>query len=1348
MIKTRTAFLMLAAVMWTVSAVAAESSIPVPGSWIVELESPPTLEYRGADSALQRVPGDDKRRTLAPTAPEATGARRFDAQATEVRQYVEHLDARRRDLLSAADNMLGRALEPKAVYRHVMNGFAAEMSAGEAARLAGMPGVVSVRQDRAHRKHLDEGPDLIGAPPVWMGMGDDSTRGEGVVIGVLDSGINWDHRYFSDDLSDTDGFDFTNPLGSQLGECSKASVPCNDKLIGVWNFADEGTDGKDADEVGHGTHVASTAAGNGWNFSLQNIPDKIFRTSGVAPRANVVSYKVCFQDHPDNSELDGRCVDSAIQQALDQAVDDGVDVVNYSIGGDPVDPWQDPTALEVLDLRSAGIVFVSSAGNAGPGRGTVSSPANAPWAMAVAASTHSRRIGKRARVAGVSNIFVQPGSGPELTGDVSGPVIPADAAGGSLLGCGTYPDGALESAIALVQRGECTFETKVDNAAAAGAVAVLVYNNVPGLPIAMAGLEETTIPSAMMGREQGQAALEAIGGNSTATLFADTAAIVNPEWEDIVAGFSARGPGVKAPGVLKPNLSAPGQDILAGSLPESASLGFLSGTSMASPHISGAAALLKSRHPDWTPDIIQSALETTAETAPMTFSGGPATALDRGNGRARVDRAAEIGLYLPISANDFRNANPVTGGDPAQLNLVGMYSEDCGGGCEFTRTLRALEAGSWSLSVDGELDATVTPDSFDLSSGQQVELTVSVAPGQLPLNALRESAIVLQPNGDLSQQRLRVAVSRDSELLVDANRGRSAIAAPVASVMPEAMFRTSALVRPTSEQFELLEDPVSSNPYSGSRGRRTFLVDAAEDTLLLRADIVASSADDIDLFIGRDDDGDGVAEESEEQCRSISPNEIESCEILSPDSGQWWILVQNWQASEAPPDSVTLEYAVLDAAEDPSLVASGPGRHPGGPLDVDLYWDQPAMRAGQTWIGAVGFSSTPDLLADLGVVPITIERESENAPRPTALFHGETRAVVVPANTAHEFLFVDVPPSATGLDIQVAGQSGVDGALYRLDHDEITGFAPATPPAPTSGALVTGSGSGAGFGLDHSAPAGGTLEPGRYYIVLDNTSAQEKRVNVSVSIEESAAADLPRFGLWSPLGRSIFQGFEWGAGATGFVIWYSYDEDGVPVFYNAVGDIDSARSTWSAPLLRTTSIGLRNNVSTVGRLGITALAEDDMIVSWRLNGAHGSERLKPDSPGTCPSVGGDTVSYSGHWNAPGQAQGGTTMVVTDATQAQVRYYFDELGVGRWVISSNRAGNGPLAEELDLLELRGFCPNCSEEPVTVETVGTYSRVFDGESSATETVEFQSRPPLEQSFSAEVSIEKLSLRRDCR
>ncbi|RFF27534.1 MULTISPECIES: S8 family serine peptidase [unclassified Wenzhouxiangella] len=1333
------------------TASAAKDSFRIPNQWIVELDSPPTLEFTGSQ-AMQLQSADGKSaKGLAATAPSVTGARKLDVESPEVQEYVQHLDAKRQAVMTRAGERLGRELRPKAVFRHIRNGFAAEMSADEARQLEKLSGVKSVRPDVAYPMLLDEGPGLIGAPALWNGITDAGmSRGEEVVVGVLDSGINWEHLYFSDDTAHTNGYEFTNPKGRQFGECSNASVPCNDKLIGVYNFADEGTNGRDPEGEGHGTHVASIAAGNRWRFSLQSVPNHSFNTSGVAPNANIISYKVCFLEHPDDDELDGKCVGSAVSEALDQVIEDGVDVVNYSAGGDEENPWQHLQAF--LNVRSAGILFVTSAGNSGPGRGTISSPANAPWVMAVASNTHRRRVGNRARVAGISDILVEPGTGPEIEEDVSGPVIVADELGSDLFGCEPYPDNSLDDAIAFIQRGDCTFEAKVENATDAGAAAVLVFNNVAGPAIVMGGLEETTIPAAMMTRARGEAALDSIRNSASmpsATMFSERAAVTDDELEDIVSTFSSRGPVRESPNVLKPNVSAPGQFILGGFVPDEDSLAFLSGTSMASPHVAGAAALLKSLNPDWTPDILQSVLETTAEVEGMTFNEGPTTALDRGNGRIRVDLAAEAGLYLPISTAEFEDANPANGGDPGQLNLAGVYSEDCAQECQFTRTVRALGNDSWTVSVEGELDVEVEPESFELNEGQSQTLTITVNSGRMPLGATPESTVVLRPAGDHSTQRLLVASTRSTDLEVTANRGRTSIAMPAESELPEAVFRTSPLVKPTRESFALVQDTTSSDPYSGTDGRKTFLLDTSENSLVLFAEVISSSAADIDLFVGFDENGNGVAEESEEECRSTSPNELEDCLIKMPQAGQWWVLVQNWEASASGmEDSVELDLAVLDATDDPSFVASGPGRHDGGPLNIDLYWDQPAMLRDERRIGVVGFASTPDLLADIDAVPVFVSRTGSNTPQSTALFDGETRSVVIPGNMAHDLLFIDVPPSANGLEIDVQGQTGVDGALYRLDHADIAGFAPDTPPAPVIGSLVSGSGSGDGFSLDYSAGIGSTLPAGRYYIVLDNTSTQERRVDVSVSIVESDEAALSRFGLYSPRDRVINQGFEWNAGAAGLVVWYSYDADGVPVFYNAVGSIDESRSTWWADLLRTTSIGVRNNIDTVGRLGITSLGEEDMIVSWRLNGAHGSERLGPDSATTCPTVGGEPVSYTGHWFAPGQAQGGTTVIVNDSFQAQVRYYFDDLGVGRWVISNARSGDGPLAEELDLLELRGFCPNCTEGPVTIEQVGTYTRIFEDEESATEIVEFESGPPLNQAYSTEVEIEKLSVRQACQ
>lgn len=1329
---------------------AEQTARAIPGQWIVELTDEPTLSYRGGESATLERSGKAAARPLAATAPDVTGAGRLDVNAPEVRAYTDYLDQRRETVIDRASIELGRTLTPHSVYRHALNGFAVDMSADEARALADVDGVAAVRPDMAYPLELDESPPLIGAPAFWNADSSDTNRGEGVVIGVIDSGINWEHVYFSDDTSDTGGYEYTNPFGEQLGECSKASVECNDKLIGVYDFADEGTNGRDPEGEGHGTHVASIAAGNPLNFEIPDI-DGNFNTSGVAPRANLVTYKVCFTEHPDDDELDGKCVGSAISQALDQVIEDGVDVVNYSIGGDAADPWSNGRAF--LNVRNAGIVFVTSAGNSGPQRGSITSPANAPWTLSVGSVSHRRRIGNSAEVAGVSDIFLQPGSGPEVTSDLTAPVIAADSVGDDMQGCSPFPSGAFDGAVAFIIRGECLFETKVNNASDAGAEAVLVYNHEDGGDaILMGGLEETSIPAAMMDNEQGEQVRAAIDAAASpqATLFADSRRILNSEWEDRVSSFSSRGPGVGAPDVMKPNVAAPGRDILAGFVPSGSNdpetaIGLLSGTSMASPHGAGAAAILRSRHPDWTPDMVISALETTAEAAPVRVGQSPASMLDRGAGRVRVDLAGDVGLYLPVTTQQFEDANPETGGEPGQLNLSGVMSSGCIDTCRFTRTVRAIESGSWSVSTEGDLDITVDPGAFSLSAGEEQELTIDVSAGDVPTGAFGDGAVVLASSEGLPTQRLAVGLQtmvaqlpEKLALNVETNRGRSTLAFDEVGEMAEAVFPSSGLERPVRESFTLFQDGSPDDPYSGGPGTETFHVEVPEDALLLFAEVVASDASDIDLFVGRDDSGDGIADEFEEVCRSTSPDELEECTVSLPEAGTWWIQVQNWESSgSSGGDGVELDMVALADSDDPSLTVFGPGRHESGPLEIPIYWDQPAMERDQRWLGAIGMSTTPDELANIGVTPVEITRSASQDPLAGPLFVDETLAVVLAGGATHERLYFDVPPGTDSISFEVSGDSSVQAELKRIDFDDISGFAPGTPPADGA-VLDAGSVSESGLTLSASPAAG------RWFVVLDNTSGQEAAVSVSVSLEADTPV-LSQRGLWSPRDRLIFQGIEWQMAGLGFIVWYTYDEGSLPVYYIAINDHDEASSVWTADLHRiTNSTGVRQNPEVVGKVSLTMLEDDAMIYAWRLAGAQGSELYSPDAPQTCPEVEGEEVNYNGHWYSPDNVVGGTTMIVTADVQAQVRYYYDEIGVGRWIYSDGE----PLEEVLDLIDFRGFCPNCEEQEVEMETVGEYVRTFDSDSTGNETLEFISGEPLNHDIFIDVPISKLSEPAPCQ
>ncbi|MCA1778850.1 MAG: S8 family serine peptidase, partial [Xanthomonadaceae bacterium] len=262
------------------------------------------------------------------------------------------------------------------------------------------------------------------------------TRGQGTVLGVIDTGVNWESVFF--DLNSPGAPPVTNPRGEFFGLCDDPDVICSDKLIGVYDFTDEGTKGFDPD--GHGSHVASTAVGLPLSFTLDfgtGSPIS-FSTSGVAPRASFISYKACEAPDPDSGPSNFQCALSTTGAALEQALVDQVDAVNFSIGGGPQNPWGFGFNQNTfLNLRAAGIVPVVAAGNDGPLDGTVGSPASLPWVLAVANASHGRVLG---------NSLVNTSGGPFPLGDLVGqgltegttsrPIVHARDFGSALCGFG------------------------------------------------------------------------------------------------------------------------------------------------------------------------------------------------------------------------------------------------------------------------------------------------------------------------------------------------------------------------------------------------------------------------------------------------------------------------------------------------------------------------------------------------------------------------------------------------------------------------------------------------------------------------------------------------------------------------------------------------------------------------------------------------------------------------------------------------------------------------------------------------------------------------------------------------
>ncbi|KAG1361947.1 subtilisin-like protease SBT1.6 [Cocos nucifera] len=562
------------------------------------------------------------------------------------------------------------------VYDTVFHGFSASLHPDRAAELARHPAVLAVFEDRLRRLHTTRSPQFLGLR-TQVGLWSDSDYGSDVIVGVLDTGIWPEHRSFSDRN--------LGPVPSRWrGACETGpgfpTSLCNRKLIGARYFSQghdfnaavggagindtiEFRSPRDAD--GHGTHTASTAAGrHAFRASMAGYAAGIAK--GVAPKARIAVYKVCWKG--------AGCLDSDILAGFDRAVADGVDVISVSIGsGDGVAApyYLDPIAVGSYGAVSKGIFVSSSAGNDGPSPMSVTNLA--PWLITVGAGTIDRSfpaevvLGDGRRLAGVSLY-----SGKPLAGAMFPVVYPGQAGGLSASLCmeNSLDPKLVKGKIVICDRGSSPRVAKGMVVKDAGGAAMILANGVSNSEGLVA--DAHVLPACAVGSDEGDAikAYVSSTGNPTATMaFEGTVVGVKPA--PVVASFSGRGPNGLSPEFLKPDLIAPGVNILAAwtdavgptglhSDGRKTEFNILSGTSMACPHVSGAAALLKSAHPGWSPAAIRSAMMTTASLVdnrqqPIIDEsiGGAATPLDFGAGHLNLDRAMDPGLVYDLGDQDY-----------------------------------------------------------------------------------------------------------------------------------------------------------------------------------------------------------------------------------------------------------------------------------------------------------------------------------------------------------------------------------------------------------------------------------------------------------------------------------------------------------------------------------------------------------------------------------------------------------------------------------------------------------------------------------------------------------------------
>ncbi|MCV2370554.1 S8 family serine peptidase [Roseateles oligotrophus] len=738
-------------------------------AYIVQLQAQPVA------SAPQLAPAQTRSATTA----------RINFESAAVQDYVQYLGEQQNLVASTVANA-----EVFARYTTVLNGFAALLTDAEVATLKNNAGVLSVQPDEMRQLLTISTSTFLGldkAGGLWSQLSGRSNAGEGMVVGIIDGGIWPENPAFADRV-DANGVPSFNPADAQnygpapatfSGTCDTAgNIKCNNKLVGAryfsagmhanyptfhWTeFDNSARDsiGGSVGHGGHGDHTASTVAGNwGATAVVNGVPMGV--ATGMAPRARVSSYKVCWTFPLATEPTGGKnsCTSSDIVSAIDQAVKDGVNVINFSIsGGTSVN---DSAEQAFLRATNAGVFVAASAGNSGPANEVAHI---SPWLTTVAASTHDRAFKGTVTL---GNGAAYTGATLSLNDLTATDMLLAEAAGvgggnANLCYSAAAPAGQvlLDPAKVAGKVVVCTRggNARVDKSLAvqnAGGVGMVLVDNGSGLVA-----DAHSIPSVHISAADG-ALVKTYAAAATPTA-AITKFFIGTTPAPKMAGFSSRGPNRFDGNVLKPDLTAPGVDVVASVTPgatEAEKLAIESGaaaglpawasyqgTSMSSPHVAGLATLLKQRNPSWTPAMIKSALMTTTYNTlddGLTGMQNGMTPWSQGAGHVDPNKAADPGLVFDLGAADYTKYQCKVGSlsgaacvggaldETYNLNLPSMTVGNVLGTVPvtMTRTVTNVGAASATYTASASLPGfttVVTPSTLTLAPGAKATFTVKI----------------------------------------------------------------------------------------------------------------------------------------------------------------------------------------------------------------------------------------------------------------------------------------------------------------------------------------------------------------------------------------------------------------------------------------------------------------------------------------------------------------------------------------------------------------------------------------------------------------------------------------------
>lgn len=591
-----------------------------------------------------------------------------------------------------------------------LNAVAVELNGAPLAGIAASPLVKQAQYEGVYRK-LNTVPDLalIRAPQAWATGGGPANAGAGIKVAVIDSGIDVKHTCFSDA-----GYAAQKQLGDTKFTNNKviAAKVFNNKA-GSRQYTAEAIDD-------HGTHVAGTVACNFGTIATVEgapIPDPI---SGVAPKALLGNYNVFPADTEEARSED-------ILNALDAAYEDGFDVANMSLGGDARGN-QDLLTIAVDNLDQANMVVAVASGNSGPGLFSVESPGSAARALTAGASSVGQQMFTIVSVNGATYQTLKGDFGDIPAGGLTAPLGvvlgPASEFGGLSAACTALPAGSLAGKIGLISRGICDFTVKVQNVQNAGGVAALVVDRAEGGPIVMGQNDDPVQPTipGYMAALSAREALMASDGKST-TIPAIPTFVYTPAGDDLIADFTSAGP-TDVDFRVKPDVVAPGVNVLS-SVPASfcaapPCFAFLNGTSMATPHLAGSAAVVRGQHPDWSAAEVRSAIVNTAvRNVVHDLDGAPVTDVNIvGAGREDLKNAVDATVAL----------------DPVSVSF-GAVASGSGQSSVVDVTLRNIGASgkTFGLSVadaDAGVAYAVSPAAASLAPGESTVVRITMTAGK------------------------------------------------------------------------------------------------------------------------------------------------------------------------------------------------------------------------------------------------------------------------------------------------------------------------------------------------------------------------------------------------------------------------------------------------------------------------------------------------------------------------------------------------------------------------------------------------------------------------------------------